>query len=156
MVPMLLAFAHPCPIFPPHVQLLQAPINHNIMMFHDCPQQNRSYLVTWDEDSPLVLTTLYCIWECNDNRIICNIQHPSWMIFVTPWTRLVVCIPKLLVPIIGHEQPTYTFIFSIGIWSPLIANVCIYINHVSCGKYTWILSIIINGLLTSIDALILN
>jgi hypothetical protein len=48
MVPMLLAFAHPCPIPLAHLQY----INHNIMMFHDCPQQNKSYLVTWDEDSP--------------------------------------------------------------------------------------------------------
>ncbi len=52
MVPMLLAFAYPCPIPPPHLQLLPAPINHNIMMFHNCPQQNKSYLVTWDEDLP--------------------------------------------------------------------------------------------------------
>jgi hypothetical protein len=70
---MLLAFAHPYPIPPPHVQLLRALINHNTMMFHDCPQQNKSYLVTWDEDSPLVLTTLCYLWECNNNRIICNI-----------------------------------------------------------------------------------
>jgi hypothetical protein len=58
MVPMLLAFAHPYPILPPHVQLLRVPINHNIMMFHDCPQQNRPYLITRDEGSPLVLTNL--------------------------------------------------------------------------------------------------
>jgi hypothetical protein len=78
MVPMLLAFTHPHPILPPHVQLLRAPINHNIMMFHDCPQQNMSYLVTWDEDSPFVLIILYYLWECNNMIIICNIQHPSW------------------------------------------------------------------------------
>jgi hypothetical protein len=81
---MLLAFAHPCPTFPPHVQLFQAPINHNIMMFHDCPQQNRSYLVTWDENSPLILTTLYYLSKCNNKIIIYNIQHPSWIIFVVP------------------------------------------------------------------------
>jgi len=79
---MLLVFTHPCFTLPPHVQHLQAPINHNIMMFDDCPQQNKSYLVTWDEDSPLILTTLYYLWECNNKIIICNIQHPSWMIFV--------------------------------------------------------------------------
>jgi hypothetical protein len=32
MVPMLLAFAHPHPFPPPHVQLLRVPINHNIMI----------------------------------------------------------------------------------------------------------------------------
>jgi hypothetical protein len=58
MVPTLLAFTRPYPILPSHVQLFGVPINHNIMMFHDCPQQNRPYLVTWDEDSPLVLTNL--------------------------------------------------------------------------------------------------
>ncbi len=84
MVLVLLAFAHPCLILPPHVQLLQAPINHNIMMFYDCPQQNKSYPITWDEDSPLVLTTLYYLWECNNKIIIYNIQDPSWMILVAP------------------------------------------------------------------------
>jgi len=125
MIHVLLAFSHPYPILPPHVQLLWTPINHNRMMFHDCPQQNRSHLVTWDEDSPLVLTTLYYLWEHNNKRIICNIQHSSWMILVTPWSRLRVCIPKLSIPIIGHEQPTYTFIFFIGIWRFPIVNVCI-------------------------------
>jgi hypothetical protein len=81
---MLLAFAHLCLTFPPHLQLLRAPINHNIMLFHDCPQQNRPYLVTWDENSPLVLTTLYYLWECKNKIIIGNIQHPSWIIFVAP------------------------------------------------------------------------
>jgi hypothetical protein len=32
MVPTLLAFTHPCPFPPPHMQLLQVPINHNIMI----------------------------------------------------------------------------------------------------------------------------
>jgi hypothetical protein len=84
MAPMLLAFAHPRPIFPPRVQLFQTPINHNIMMFHDCPQQNRSYPITWHEDSLLVLTNLYYLWDCNNKIIICNIQHPSWMILIVP------------------------------------------------------------------------
>jgi hypothetical protein len=81
---MLLAFAHLCLTLPPHVQLLRALINHNILIFHDCPQQNKSYPVTWDENSPLVLTTLYYLWECNNKIIICNIQHPGWIIFVAP------------------------------------------------------------------------
>jgi hypothetical protein len=84
MALVLLAFADPYPIPPPHVQLLRAPINHNIMMFHDYPQQNKSYLVTWDEDSPLVLIILYYLWECNNNIIICSRQHPSRMILVAP------------------------------------------------------------------------
>jgi hypothetical protein len=49
MALVLLAFAHPCPTPPPHVQLLQTPINHNMMIFHDCPQQTRSHPVSWDE-----------------------------------------------------------------------------------------------------------
>jgi hypothetical protein len=77
MVLVLLAFTHPFPILPPHVQLLQAPINHNIMMFHDCPQQKMSYPVIWNEDSPLILRTLYYLWECNNKIIIYNIQDPS-------------------------------------------------------------------------------
>jgi len=103
MVPMLLDFTHPYSILPSHVQLLRPPFNHNIMMFDDCPQQNRSYPVTWDEDSPFFLTTLYYLWECNNKIIIYNIQDPSWMILVAPWSRLMGCIPKLFVPIIGHE-----------------------------------------------------
>jgi hypothetical protein len=38
MIPLLLAFAHPSPFHPPHMQLLQVLINHNIMTFHDCSQ----------------------------------------------------------------------------------------------------------------------
>jgi hypothetical protein len=34
---LLLVLAHPSPIPSPHVQLLQAPINHNIVMFHNLP-----------------------------------------------------------------------------------------------------------------------
>jgi hypothetical protein len=79
------------------------PSNSYQSQYNDCPQQNKSYLVTWDEDSPLVLITLYYLWECNNNIIICNIQHPSRMILVAPWSRLMVCIPKLSIPIIGHE-----------------------------------------------------
>jgi hypothetical protein len=80
----VIGFTHPYPIFSPHVQFLQTLINHNIMMFHDCPQQIISYPITWDENSPFVLTTLYYLWEYNNKIIICNIQHPSWMIFVAP------------------------------------------------------------------------
>ncbi len=115
MVLVLLTFTHFYPILPPHVQLLWVPFNHNVMMLHDCPQQNMSYPITWDEDSPLILTTLYYLWQCNNKIIICNIQDPSWMILVVPWSRLMECIAKLSIPIIGHEQPTYTFIFSIDI-----------------------------------------
>lgn len=84
MVPLLLAFAHLSPLHPPHAQLLQVLINHNIMTFHDCSQKYRSYMVTWDEAPLLVLTTLYYIWKCNNKITICNIQHPSWMIHVVP------------------------------------------------------------------------
>jgi hypothetical protein len=34
---LLLVLAHPFPIPSFHVQFLQAPINHNIVMFHNCP-----------------------------------------------------------------------------------------------------------------------
>jgi hypothetical protein len=84
MVLVLLVLAHSYPIFPPHVQLLQTPINHNIMMFHDCPQLNKLDPITWDENSPLVLTTLYYVWECNNKIIIYNIQDVSWMILESP------------------------------------------------------------------------
>jgi hypothetical protein len=82
----MLGFAHPCLIPPAHVKLFQAPINHNIMinMFHDCPQQNKLYLVIWNENSPFFLTTLYYLWECNNKIIICSIQHPNQMILVAP------------------------------------------------------------------------
>jgi hypothetical protein len=125
MVPLLLAFAHPFPLPSPHVQFLQTFVNHNIMVFHDCPQQNKSYLVTWDGNPPLVLKALYYLWQCNNKITICNIQHPSCMIPIAPWSRLMVFIQKLLAPIIGHEQFLHMFIFFIGIWSPPIEDICI-------------------------------
>jgi hypothetical protein len=74
MVHVLLGFARPCPIPLTHVQFFCPPINHNIMinMFHDCPQQNKSYPIIWNENSPFVLIILYYLWECNNKIIICN------------------------------------------------------------------------------------
>jgi hypothetical protein len=108
MVLVLLAFAHPYPIIPPHAQLFQVPINH---FYNDVSWLPTTKWVIFGYLGWRFITTLYYLLNCNNKRIICNIQHPNWMILVTPWSRLMVCIPKLSIPIIGHEHPAHVHFF---------------------------------------------